>query len=58
MTTDAQRPNDDDTPPLPESKPSEGGEPPPGDNQDVAAEKIYPTDPTGADPRDADGDGD
>ena len=34
---------------VPESKP-EVGEPDRGDNQDVAAEKIYPTDPTGADP--------
>lgn len=39
----------DDTPALPASTP-EGGEPDQGDNQDVPAERIYPTDPTGADP--------
>jgi len=39
----------DDVAPVPESKP-DAGQPEPGDNQDVAAERIYPTDPTGADP--------
>lgn len=40
---------DDDTPPLPASTPEHGATDE-GDNQDVAAERIYPTDPTGADP--------
>jgi hypothetical protein len=44
-----QKDQPDDTPALPGTTP-EGGEPAPGDNQDVAAEKIYPDDPTGADP--------
>jgi len=39
----------DDTPPLPGTNAPEG-ETEQGDNQDVAAEKIYPTDPTGAEP--------
>ncbi len=39
----------DDTPPLPGSTPAQG-EPDQGDNQDVPARKIYPTDPTGAEP--------
>jgi len=44
---------DDDVRPLPDSAPVTGapdGEPDEGDNQDVPARKIYPTDPTGADP--------
>ncbi|MBO3084041.1 hypothetical protein [Cellulomonas fengjieae] len=39
----------DDTPALPESTPDHG-QPEEGDNQDVAVEKIYPSDPTGAEP--------
>lgn len=57
MTTDdpTLRPAGDE-PALPESKP-EQGEPEQGDNQDVPVEKIYPDDPTGADPaRPADAD--
>jgi hypothetical protein len=42
-------PSDDDTPPLPATTP-ESGDPDQGDNQDVAAERIYPSDPTGSDP--------
>ncbi|WP_157465727.1 hypothetical protein [Cellulomonas sp. Leaf395] len=38
----------DDTSPLPGTTPQEG-EPEQGDNQDVPARRIYPTDPTGAD---------
>jgi hypothetical protein len=38
-----------DVPPLPGSMP-ETGDPTEGDNQDVPARRIYPTDPTGADP--------
>ena len=38
-----------DTPPLPDTSPAEG-QPDQGDNQDVPARKIYPTDPTGAEP--------
>lgn len=34
----------------PDAEPREGAEPSPGDNQDVPARKIYPTDPTGAEP--------
>ena len=53
MTSDdpSKRPSND-VPALPESAPVQG-EPEQGDNQDVAVEKIYPTDPTGADPRDS-----
>jgi hypothetical protein len=39
----------DDTPSLPDPA-AESGQPEEGDNQDVAARRIYPTDPTGADP--------
>ncbi|WP_456824511.1 hypothetical protein [Cellulomonas sp. P5_E12] len=39
----------EDTPALPSATPAEG-QPDQGDNQDVPARKIYPTDPTGADP--------
>ncbi|WP_156043810.1 hypothetical protein [Cellulomonas sp. URHE0023] len=38
-----------DQEPLPASKP-DTGEPEEGNNQDVAVERIYPDDPTGADP--------
>ncbi|WP_156373994.1 hypothetical protein [Cellulomonas sp. Leaf334] len=41
--------NPDDVTPLPDTAP-ETGQPEPGDNQDVPARRIYPTDPTGADP--------
>jgi len=41
--------NPDDTPALPGTGP-DGDQPDQGDNQDVAAERIYPTDPTGSDP--------
>ena len=41
--------NPDDTPALPDPA-AESGQPDQGDNQDVAARRIYPTDPTGADP--------
>lgn len=41
--------NPDDTTPLPGTTP-ETGQPDQGDNQDVPARKVYPTDPTGADP--------
>jgi hypothetical protein len=45
-----ERPHaDDDTPALPESTP-DAGQPDQGDNQDVSADRIYPTDPTGTDP--------
>ena len=47
---DPERPVSADVPALPESRPTEG-EPEQGENQDVPVEKIYPTDPTGADPR-------
>ncbi|WP_315096715.1 hypothetical protein [uncultured Cellulomonas sp.] len=40
---------DDDTPALRASTPQHGPTDE-GENQDVAAEKIYPTDPTGQDP--------
>jgi hypothetical protein len=39
----------DDTPPLRGATPAEG-QPEQGDTQDVPAERIYPTNPTGADP--------
>ncbi|GIG23659.1 hypothetical protein Cch01nite_43830 [Cellulomonas chitinilytica] len=39
----------EDTPPLPGTTPDHD-EPEQGDNQDVPARKIYPTDPTGAEP--------
>jgi hypothetical protein len=39
----------DDTPALPESTP-EAGQPDQGDNQDVSADRISPSDPTGSDP--------
>jgi hypothetical protein len=41
--------NPDDTPALPDPAAQED-QPDQGDNQDVAARRIYPTDPTGADP--------
>ncbi|GEL99982.1 hypothetical protein [Cellulomonas terrae] len=41
--------NPDDVTPLPDTTPEEG-QPVQGDNQDVPARRIYPTDPTGADP--------
>jgi hypothetical protein len=41
---------DRDTPALPETRPDAGEQPDQGDNQDVAAERIYPSDPTGSDP--------
>ena len=37
-------------PPRSDAEPLEGDQPSTGDNQDVAAQKIYPTDPTGAEP--------
>ncbi len=45
MTTDRT----DDVEPLPGSAPVDG-QPDEGDNQDVPARKIYPTDPTGTEP--------
>jgi len=39
----------DDTPPLPSTTP-DSGDPDQGDNQDVPAERIYPSDPTGEAP--------
>jgi hypothetical protein len=39
----------EDTPALPDPA-AEEGQPDVGENQDVAARKIYPSDPTGADP--------
>ena len=48
--TEQPVPRDDaDTPPLPSTTP-ESGDPDQGDNQDVPAERIYPSDPTGSDP--------
>ena len=44
-----QPPEQDDTPPLPGTTP-DGGPPEEGDNQDVPARRIYPSDPTGAEP--------
>jgi hypothetical protein len=49
MTEQTDTPGGGDTPPLPGTTP-ETGQPDQGDNQDVAARKVYPTDPTGADP--------
>jgi len=37
-------------PPRSDSEPLEADQPSTGNNQDVAARKIYPTDPTGAEP--------
>ena len=54
-TNDPTHRTTDDVAALPESEPVQG-EPEQGDNQDVAAERICPTDPTGADPRDDAGD--
>jgi hypothetical protein len=39
----------DDVPPLPGTAP-QTDQPDQGDNQDVPARRIYPDDPTGADP--------
>jgi len=49
MSDQDATPRTDDTPPLPGAKP-DVGEPDQGDNQDVPARKIYPSDPTGAEP--------
>ncbi|MGY4642346.1 hypothetical protein [Cellulomonas sp. URHB0016] len=42
----------DDVPALPDADlgTRDADQPSQGDNQDVAARRIYPTDPTGADP--------
>jgi hypothetical protein len=48
MTTGTTEPSHEHDP-LPEADP-EPGQPDQGDNQDVPAERIYPTDPTGTDP--------
>ena len=50
MSTDDPTPREpDDVEALPESRPDQG-DPDQGGNQDVPVEKIYPSDPTGADP--------